>query len=101
MWTASPGTRPRLAVPWRLRVVGMTAATWGRSPGDTALTPSDLPRPARTRNSSHASLLSPADLPPPSIRPVPRPSRGDVWKALADVDVFIVAVEAELEAMDR
>ena len=50
---------------------------------------------------SHASLLSPADLPPPSIRPVPRPSRGDGWNALADVEVFIFAVEAELEAMDR
>src|SRR5215207_4286360 len=50
---------------------------------------------------SHASLLSPADLPPPSIRQVPRPSRGDGWNALADVEVFIFAVEAELEAMDR
>src|SRR3954453_371525 len=50
---------------------------------------------------SHASLLSPADLPPPSIRPVPRPSRGDGWNALADVGGFIFAGEAELEAMDR
>jgi transposase len=50
---------------------------------------------------SHASLLSPADLPPPSARPVPRPSRGDGWNILADVEVFIFAVEAELEAMDR
>src|SRR5215203_5248428 len=50
---------------------------------------------------SHASLLSPADLPPPSIRQVPRPSRGDGWNALADVEVFIFAVEAELEAMGR
>jgi hypothetical protein len=45
--------------------------------------------------------LSPADLPPPSARPVPRPSRGDGWNVLADIEVFIFAVEAELEAMDR
>jgi hypothetical protein len=38
---------------------------------------------------SHASILSLADLPPPSTRPVPRPSRGDGWNALADVEVFI------------
>ena len=50
---------------------------------------------------SHSSILSPADLPPPSARPVPRPSRGDGWNALADVEVFVFAVEAELEAMDR
>ena len=50
---------------------------------------------------SHASILSPADLPPPSARPVPRPSRGDGWNVLADIEVFIFAVEAELEAMDR
>jgi len=50
---------------------------------------------------SHASLLRPADLPPPSARPVPRPSRGDGWNILADVEVFIFAVEAALEAMDR
>jgi transposase len=50
---------------------------------------------------SPASLLSPAELPPPSARRVPRPSRGDGWNALADVEVFIFAVEAELEAMDR
>ena len=50
---------------------------------------------------SPASLLSPADLPPPSARPVPRPSRGDGWNILADVEGFIFAVEAELEAMDR
>ena len=36
-----------------------------------------------------------------SPRAVPRPSRGDGWNALADVEVFIFAVEAELEAMDR
>src|ERR671939_630261 len=45
--------------------------------------------------------LSTADLPPPSARRVPHPSRGDGWNALADVEVFIFAVEAELEAMDR
>jgi hypothetical protein len=50
---------------------------------------------------SHADILSPADLPLPSARPVPRPSRGDGWNILADVEVFIFAVEAELEAMDR
>src|SRR5687768_11815624 len=50
---------------------------------------------------SLASLLSPADLPAPSTRPVPRPSRGDGWNSLADVEVFVFAVEAELEAMDR
>src|SRR4028118_127048 len=41
------------------------------------------------------------DLPPPSARRVPRPSRGDGWNTLADIEVFIFAVEAELEAMDR
>ena len=50
---------------------------------------------------SHASLSSPADLPPPSARPVPRPSRGDGWTILAAIEVFIFAVEAEREAMDR
>src|SRR5215212_1557174 len=50
---------------------------------------------------SHADILSPADLPLPSARPVPRPSRGDGWNTLADVEVFIFAVEAELEAMNR
>ena len=50
---------------------------------------------------SHANILSPIDLPSPSARPVPRRSRGDGWNILADVEVFVVAVEAELEAMDR
>jgi transposase len=50
---------------------------------------------------SHASIFSPADLPSPSARPVPRPSRGDGWNVLVDIEVFIFAVEAELEAMDR
>src|SRR4051794_13889014 len=50
---------------------------------------------------SYADILSPVDLPPPSARPVPYPNRGDGWNILADVEVFIFAVEAELEAMDR
>ena len=50
---------------------------------------------------SLASLLSPADLPAPSTRPVPRPSRGDGWNSLADVEVFVFAVEAELVALER
>jgi transposase len=41
------------------------------------------------------------DLRPASARPVPRPDRGDGWNALADVEVFVFAVEAELEAMER
>src|SRR3954465_8670953 len=50
---------------------------------------------------SRTSLCSNADLPPPSNRRVLRPSRGDGWNALADIEVFVFAVEAELEAMDR
>jgi hypothetical protein len=50
---------------------------------------------------SHIGILSPADLPPPSARHVPHPSRGDGWNTPADGEVFVVAVEAELEAMDR
>ena len=50
---------------------------------------------------SRTSLRSNADLPPPSERSVPRPGRGDGWNALADIEVFAFAVEAELEAMDR
>ena len=50
---------------------------------------------------SCASTLSTADLSPPSDRRVPRPSRGDGWDVLADIEVFVFAVEAELEAMDR
>ena len=47
------------------------------------------------------SLRSNSDLPPPSNRRVPRLSRGDCWDALADIEVFVFAVEAELEAMDQ
>jgi transposase len=50
---------------------------------------------------SHASTRGIVDLPPPSARRVPRPSRGDGWNTLADIEVFIFAVEAELEAIDR
>jgi transposase len=50
---------------------------------------------------SRTSLRSNADLPPPSDRRVPRPSRDDRWNASADIEVFVFAVEAELEAMDR
>jgi hypothetical protein len=60
----------------------------------------------RNRNRVHhvglmprTSTLSTADLPPPSIRR--RSRRGDGWDALADIEVFVFAVEAELEAMDR
>src|SRR3954467_7159781 len=50
---------------------------------------------------SCASILISADLPPPFARRVPRPSRGDGWNTLADIEVFVFSVEAELEAMDR
>jgi transposase len=50
---------------------------------------------------SRASILGTADLPPPSARRVPRSCRGDGWSTLADIEVFVFAVEAELEAMDR
>jgi transposase len=47
------------------------------------------------------SLVTPVALPSPSARDVPCPNRGDGWNALADVEVFVFAVEAELEAMER
>ncbi|MFL5337663.1 MAG: hypothetical protein ACJ8H8_31970, partial [Geminicoccaceae bacterium] len=50
---------------------------------------------------SRASPPNTADRLPPSGRRVPRPSRGDGWNTLADIEVFVFAVEAELEAMDR
>src|SRR3954447_10456066 len=50
---------------------------------------------------SCASTLITADLPPPSARSVPRSCRGDGWDALADIEVFVFAVEAEREAMNR
>src|SRR3954453_8496939 len=50
---------------------------------------------------SRASCPNTADLLPPSARPVPCPSRSDGGNSLADIQVFVFAVEAELEAMDR
>jgi hypothetical protein len=50
---------------------------------------------------SRASTPNAADPPPPSARRVPRSRRGDGWDALAGIEVFVFAVEAELEAMDR
>ena len=50
---------------------------------------------------SRAGTLITADRPPPSARRTPRSCRGDGWNALADIEVFVFAVEAELEAMDR
>jgi transposase len=50
---------------------------------------------------SRASTRGTVDLPPPSARRVPRSRRGDGWDALADIEAFGFAVEAELEAMDR
>jgi transposase len=50
---------------------------------------------------SRPNTLSPTDLPPPSARRLPQSRRGDGWDALADIEVFVFAVEAELEAMDR
>src|SRR3954447_7302790 len=49
----------------------------------------------RTSTPATAALL------PPSARRVPRSRRGDGWDALADLEVFVFAVEAELEAMER
>jgi transposase len=50
---------------------------------------------------SSPRLLSLADLSAPSSPRVPRPNRGDGWNILADIEVFIFAVEAELAAMER
>src|SRR4029450_12460197 len=47
------------------------------------------------------STLSTADLLPPSARRVPRSRRGDGWDALADLEGFVFAGEAELEGMER
>ena len=49
---------------------------------------------------SHTSLGSGVGLPPPPARRVPRPSRGDGWNILVDIEVLVVAVETELKAMD-
>ena len=48
-----------------------------------------------------ANAPSAADLVRPPTRRVPRCRRGDGWDALADIEVFVFAVEAELDAMDR
>src|SRR5215210_326478 len=48
-----------------------------------------------------SSRSNAADLPAPSVRRVPRSSRGDGWNTLTDIEVFVFAVEAELEAMDQ
>ena len=50
---------------------------------------------------SRTGTLNTADRRPPSARRVPRSCRGDGWNAVADLEVFVFAVEAELEAMDR
>jgi transposase len=47
------------------------------------------------------STPSTADPLTPSARRVPRSRRGDGWDALADLEAFVFAVEAELEAMER
>jgi hypothetical protein len=65
--------------------------TWGSAPAE----------PHHVGPMSRTSLRSNTDLPPPSDRRVPHPNRGDSWNALADIEVFVFAVEAELEAMDR
>jgi transposase len=49
----------------------------------------------------HTNAPNIADLPAPSARRVPRSCRGDGWDALAAIKVFVFAVEAELDAMDR
>jgi hypothetical protein len=48
---------------------------------------------------SRTSLRSNVDRPPPSGRRVPRSSRGGGWNTLADIEVFVFAVEAELDQM--
>ncbi len=50
---------------------------------------------------SRTSRPNTANLLPPSARPVPHPSRGDGRNTLADIEVFVFTVEAELDAMDR
>ena len=50
---------------------------------------------------SRAGTLITADRPPLSAQRAPRSCGGDGWNALADIEVVVFAVEAELEAMDR
>ena len=47
---------------------------------------------------SHASLPRSADLLRPALL---RSGRGDGWDALTDLEMFVFAVEAKLEAMDH
>jgi transposase len=48
-----------------------------------------------------ADTPSTADLVRPAARRLLQSRRGGGWDALADIEVFVFAVEAELEAMDR
>lgn len=48
-----------------------------------------------------ANTPTPADLIRPSTRRVPRFHGGTGWDTLADIEVFVFAVEAELDAMER
>src|ERR687898_738769 len=50
---------------------------------------------------SRTSTAKIVDLPPPSARRLPRSRCSDGWDVLADIGVFVFAVEAELEAMER
>src|SRR3954449_8651274 len=50
------------------------------------------PAPARRARRIFLRLLA---------RHLPRVRRGDGWDTLADIEVFVFAVEAELEAMER
>src|SRR5919202_749748 len=45
--------------------------------------------------------LIPTDPPSPPARRLPCSRRGDGWDTVADIEVFVFAVEAELEAMER
>lgn len=49
---------------------------------------------------SRTSHPAPVDCLPASARPIPGSSRGGDWNALADIEVFVFAVEAQLETMD-
>ncbi|WP_198385113.1 hypothetical protein [Roseomonas sp. KE2513] len=49
---------------------------------------------------SRISIQCIADRSTPSAQRVPRSRRDDGWDVLADIEVFVFAVEAELEVMD-